>query len=84
MLTFGHAVILMLLLTLAWVIASIRDARRKQQVYQRSAWFAGLLDSEAGELVEPQDWDDEIHPGYWRDYARGAMDYRRHMEERLP
>jgi len=85
MLTFGNSVALLIALVvplrLAWVMASFGDSRKK---YQPSAWFTGLLDAEAGEAVEPQDWDDEVFPGYWREYAQGAFDYRRHLEERLP
>ncbi len=61
----------------------IRLNRQQRRARSRSAWFEGLLDAEAGESVEPQDWDDEVFPGYWREYAQGAFDYRRHMEERL-
>lgn len=75
----------LLILALTCYIRGALEAHREiRRVRPRSAWLTGLLDAEAGEAVEPQDWDDEVFPGYWREYAQGAFDYRRHMEERLP
>lgn len=44
---------------------------------ERSPWFQGLLDREAGCALEPCDWDHNS-PGYWHEYRAGVRDYDYH------
>lgn len=81
----GRVFLALLVLALTCYIRGALEAHREsRRVRPRSAWLEGLLDAEADQLVEPQDWDEHPHVGYWGEYQRGAFDYRRHLEERLP
>lgn len=51
--------------------------------YKQSPWMRGLLDAEAGRLVEPYDWDCSFGPGYWDEYCAGVAAYRRHKKARM-